>query len=745
MLKHLSLAILFLLSQLPLWAHEISGQVRSGEQPLAGIVVTDGSNFTQTNSDGTFHLDAADQADFVYIFTPSGYSAPYESGTPAFYQSLKQANSSFIFDLEKLPFTNERYALLAMADPQTKTQEQFDRFERESVTDLQATIDRYTAENTNSIGIALGDIAWDELELFNNYKQAMAGLHIPFYPVIGNHDHDLSANDEYSGTEVYRQQFGPTDYGFQLGNQYYLVLDNINLKGPKKYDTDLTDAQINWIANYLKFVPKGSDVIFAMHAPFYMKNKDQLIEHGQQLLDLCKDYHISFLSGHTHLNSTREVVPGIWEHNIGAICGSWWTADECRDGTPIGYQVFEGQEDSFSWYYKSVGKDPSYQLKLYDRGQVVQQPNAVVAKIWNWDPNWKVHWFEDEKPMGEMTQVQAYDPDYLRYLHQQNPSQDVLTSDNKKELESYFFFAAQPSPGCKVIRVVATDDFGRQFSQQIELQAIDVEAHRGGSGLMPENTLESMLNAVKMGANTLELDLHITQDGKVIVVHDAHFNPAFTAKPNGEALSDKEAEKYYFYRMNYDDIRQYDTGTRYYDHYPDQAKLPTHIPLLSELIDTVETYVSAHGMSPMHYNIEIKSDKKLEKKKLIPAFESFSDKAMEVIQSKNIGDRYVIQSFDTRCLNYMHERYPQVRLVYLVESILSLEDNLQKLDFTPDVYSPYHLLVNSRTVNVCHEAGIKVIPWTVDEEKDMQQLLDLGVDGIITNYPNRLLKLTRQY
>jgi glycerophosphoryl diester phosphodiesterase len=744
MLKYFFLSILLLSAQSRLWSREVSGFVQSGDQKLPGVVVTDGTHFTQTNAEGHFRFDVSDQADFVYIFTPSGYSAPFGSGTPQFYQSLK-GSTNFTFALEKLPHAKENYALLAIADPQTKNREQFARFEKESVPDLQACVAGYNEKKINSIGIALGDIAWDELAMFNNYKKAVASLKIPFYPVIGNHDHDLDSIDDYSSAETYRQQFGPNYYGFNLGNQHYIVLDDIVYKGNKNYDEDLTDEQLEWVKNYLKFVPKGAELVFAMHAPFKNIQNDKIIPHGQQLLDICKDYKVSFISGHTHLNSNFEVEPGVIEHNIGAICGTWWTAETCRDGTPNGYQVFEGTPDQLSWYFKSVGKGRHYQLELFDKGSVVNQANAVVAKIWNWDPQWNVEWFEDDKAMGPMKQVSAYDPSYLNYLQKRSKQGNKEVPGYKQSVESFFYFSAFPSIRAKKVKVVATDRFGISYEQELTLRSVDVQAHRGGAGLMPENTIESMLNGLKLGANTLELDLHMTKDGQIIVAHDAHFHAGFTTKPDGSELIEEEVGKLLFYRLTYNEISKYDTGSKPYKRFPEQQKLATRIPLVSDLIDSVENHAAKNGFSQAFYNIEIKSDQELEKKKELPDYKTFADAVMQVLLSKNLGERLLVQCFDTRTLNYLHEKYPKTRLVYLVENLDGFESNMKKLNFVPEVYSPYHKLVTPKFVENCREAGIKIIPWTVDDENDIKQMLDLQVDGIISNYPDRVLKLTRGY
>ncbi len=745
MLKFLFFTVVILGAQCQLWAREVSGLIKSGNEKLSGVVVTDGTHFVQTDAGGSFRFEVSDNADFVYIFTPSGYSAPFGSGSPQFYQSLKEASSSFTFNLENLPFDTENYALLATADPQTKNMKQFARFERESVSDLQACISGYNEKKINTIGIALGDIAWDELELFANFKQAMAGLKIPFYPVIGNHDHDLNFSDDYASAEVYRQQFGPTYYGFNLGKQYYIVLDDIVYKGNKSYDEDLTDEQLEWVRNYLQFIPKGSELVFAMHAPFRNIQANKTIPRGQQLLDLCKDYKLSFISGHTHLNSNSEVAPNVIEHNIGAICGTWWTAETCRDGTPNGYQVFEGTPDQLSWFYKSVGKDRDYQLEVFDKGSVVNQANAVVAKIWNWDTQWKVVWFEDGQARGEMKQFSAYAPDYLAYLQSRNKNSDKNVPGYKQSVKSHFYFAAYPSLKAKTVKVKVTDGFGNSFEQEIELHPVDVEAHRGGAGLMPENTIESMLNGLKLGANTLELDLHVSKDKQVIVAHDAHFNAGFTTKPDGSELTDEVARTLPFYRLTYSEISKYDTGSKLYKKFPEQQKVATHVPLLSALIDSVENYVETHGLSPVYYNIEIKSDKKLERRKEVPDYKTFTDEAMKVLLSKNLGDRLLVQCFDTRTLNYVHEKYPKTRLVYLVENLNGFEGNMGKLNFVPEVYSPYYKLVSQKLMDNCKKAGIKVIPWTVDDEDTIQRMLDRKVDGIISNYPDRVLKLTRGY
>jgi len=726
---------------------QVEGVVQSGNVKLAGVVVTDGVHFARTDQNGKFELELGGNAYFVYIVTPAGYTAPFDSGTPVFYQPVNEQTKSYIFDLLPLKYDARSYTLLAIADAQTMNESHFKRFTSETLPDLKEVAGSFKKEKINVAGISLGDIAWDELNFFPKYKEAMASLDIPFYPVIGNHDHDFHLSDDDESAGIYRQNFGPTYYAFILGKDYYVVLDDIIYKGDKNYDEELTRGQLDWLKGYLNYVPKGSRVLIAMHAPF-MKYFDgnSKMQTGQALLDLCKDYQLSFLTGHTHINSNFEVAPGVIEHNIGAVCGAWWTDHNCKDGTPCGYQVLESKDGSLSWYYKTTGNpDRNFQLKVYDRGTFQTKPNEVVAKIWNWDPEWNVQWYEDGKMMGDMEQFSSYDPDYSRYLQEQRDEGKPEVGDYKKPVKSFFYFSARPDAAAKNVKVVATDRFSKTYEQEIVLHSVDVQAHRGGTGLMPENTIPAMINAVKLGVNTLEMDLNISKDKQVVVCHDPYMNSKIVTRPDGTAIDKTDEREYALYRMTYDSIATFETGLRPYAAFPDQRKIETHIPLVSVLIDSVENYTSEHGLSPVYYNIEIKSSPE-DDYKFSPEYKEFTDLAMDVLNSKQLGDRLIIQSFDVRTLNYMHRKYPDVRLAYLVDGQeTDFAANMARLDFVPEFYSPYFGLVNEELMDEAHRAGTKVVPWTVDQEDVMIRMLNLKVDGLISNYPDRLLMKTRRY
>jgi len=274
-------------------------------------------------------------------------------------------------------------------------------------------------------------------------------------------------------------------------------------------------------------------------------------------------------------------------------------------------------------------------------------------------------------------------------------------------------------------------------------QKLDVEGHRGGMGLMPENTIASMLNGVKTGVRTLELDLNITSDGKVVVSHDQWMSSAIMLKPDGSEITPEEEKSLALYKMTYDSIRRFDAGTKPNVRFPKQARLKTYKPLLSDLIDSVEAYVKKNKLKPVYYNIETKSTPAGDGI-YNPTPDVFVKLMMDVISSKHINKRVIIQSFDVRTLQVLHKTDTKIKLSYLVGKI-NVEDDLKKLGFTPNIYSPYYTFVNADIVKKVHDNKMLILPWTVDEEKDMKALADLGVDGIISNYPDKLVQLFGSY
>jgi hypothetical protein len=171
-------------------ARKVSGTVTSGEEKLSAVIVTDGKNFTQTKPNGKFKFEIEDDAQFVYIITPSGYAGDWSSGVPAFFQTA-EGKSKFAFDLKKLKSDgSSMYNLIAVGDPQPRTDAHFEIFAGKPLDELSQTAQSLEGL---TIGFSLGDMCWDVLPLLDKWKGAITRTGIPFYPVVGNHDHDRDA------------------------------------------------------------------------------------------------------------------------------------------------------------------------------------------------------------------------------------------------------------------------------------------------------------------------------------------------------------------------------------------------------------------------------------------------------------------------------------------------------------------------------------------------------------------------
>jgi glycerophosphoryl diester phosphodiesterase len=267
--------------------------------------------------------------------------------------------------------------------------------------------------------------------------------------------------------------------------------------------------------------------------------------------------------------------------------------------------------------------------------------------------------------------------------------------------------------------------------------AFDKQGHRGCRGLMPENTIPAMLKALEFGVTTLEMDAVITGDKQVILSHEPFFSHEITTQPDGKTISAAEEKNFNIYKMTYFETQQFDVGLKPHPRFLRQQRMPAKKPLLADVIDSVEQYCHSHKLPLPFYNIETKSQPFTDNL-FHPAPEEFLDLIMKVINFKGIAQRTIIQSFDFRTLHVLNKKYPRIKAAALVEDFdkRSLDVHLGELSFIPAIYSPHHSLVTDQLIKTCHTRNIKVIPWTVNDKPTMDQLRKMGVDGIITDYPD---------
>lgn len=290
-----------------------------------------------------------------------------------------------------------------------------------------------------------------------------------------------------------------------------------------------------------------------------------------------------------------------------------------------------------------------------------------------------------------------------------------------------------------------------------EVMAFDIEAHRGGRALFPENTLPSFANALSMGVNTLELDIGVTSDGTIVVSHERGLNPDLARNPDGVYVAPPGTP---FVRLRLEDVKKYDVGqirpgSRYAAQFPDQHAVPgTRIPTLREVFDLVRK----SGDRNVRFNIETKIDPHHPDESPDP--ERFVTLLLDFLKAQKFTDRVMIQSFDWRTLQLVQKLAPAIPTVYLTlqkgagATIFLDKASDWTAGFDPAehgnsvpaaikaaggaIWSPYFGDVDPGLIAESHRLGIAVVVWTVNKPADMARMIDIGVDGIISDHPDLL-------
>lgn len=273
--------------------------------------------------------------------------------------------------------------------------------------------------------------------------------------------------------------------------------------------------------------------------------------------------------------------------------------------------------------------------------------------------------------------------------------------------------------------------------QTMNLDNFDLQGHRGARGLLPENTIPSFLKALEYDVMTLEMDVVISKDKQVIVSHEGWFSSEICTKPNGDSISTEEGKSLLIYNMDYAEIKQYDCGKKGNARFPEQKPMPTHKPTFNEVVKAVQAYEKANNIQPIRYNIEIKSE--LGKDSILqPEPKEFTQLLYDELKRLNVLELCTVQSFDVRPLQVLHALDSTATIALLVydENGGDFDKNIAALGFTPPIYSPYFVLVNEELIKKTRAKGMKVVPWTVNTKEAMKHMIEVGVDGLITDYPN---------
>lgn len=255
---------------------------------------------------------------------------------------------------------------------------------------------------------------------------------------------------------------------------------------------------------------------------------------------------------------------------------------------------------------------------------------------------------------------------------------------------------------------------------------------------MPENTIPAFLKALDIGVTTLEMDVVISRDEKVVVSHEPWFSRTICRLPNGNRIPYYQARSHRIYGMSYDEVACYDVGSLRHPRFPDQELVSAPKPLLREVIRTSDQHARESGRTLPQYNIETKSRRSWDGR-YHPDPHTFARILVTLLEEEGVIDRSIIQSFDERTLKVARRLNGTVRLSLLVtrRQAPRIDANLKRLGFTPDIYSPDQRAVSNTLVERSHASGMHVIPWTVNDAARMHELKEMGCTGLITDYPDR--------
>ena len=357
----------------------VKGIVYAGDEPLRGVAVSDGAEIVFTDAEGRYWLPTDKRSGSVFITIPSGYEVSADGVFPRFWAALEApAKEVERHDFALTKVDNDRHVMLAVTDIHLSNQNSdIEQFCTRFIPDVRAVAESFG--DTPVYSLNMGDSAWDGYWYTNRYslKDFRRTMNIVGYPAqmfcaMGNHDNDgatiHSDSVDWAASAPYRRIIGPRYYSFNIGKVHYVVLDNlIYVNSPKKNSKDgiagkrdyvrrVDSLQLDWLRRDLATVEdKSAPVVVAMHAATYRYNKfNDKVTAGlsdpaySAELKACFDgfEEVHYVSGHIHKNLLARVDDRLIEHNIGAVCGSWWRTGANHfqmlgpDAGPNGYAIF---------------------------------------------------------------------------------------------------------------------------------------------------------------------------------------------------------------------------------------------------------------------------------------------------------------------------------------------------------------------------------------------------------------------
>lgn len=483
------------------------------EKGIPGVAVSNGREVVLTDRKGRYQLPVTGPCE-IFVIKPAGYATrPTATASP----SRTTCTARKDLHPDEIPGyrSHRRAALLGrfsalssgrtggflhpgLRRPQCRDRQDAEYFGREVIQPLMDSTGKF------AFGVMLGDIAFNQLEVFEPVMQRAALLDIPWYPMPGNHDHnqDKDIPHDSLGTETYMDFFGPATYALNYGKVHLIITDDIILPNPTgktQYIGGLTEKQLAFIENDLRFVPKDHLVIFAGHIQLFDTNPNaETFRHAdrQRLFDLLAEYpHTLSLSAHTHYIRTvffdeKDGWKGAEPHlhlNAGATCADWYKGlpdpygqpnAMMRDGSPQGYFTLEIDGNRFTHTYHPSRQADFYQMSLAVADSLhTGSPIALYANFYNGNEHCEVSFRIDQGEWMPMKQTVATDPTFtaLNKLWN-NPSYKLPGRKVSGATKTYHLWQGEipafSTPGVHVAEVRATDLYGRTYTEKLIFEVL---------------------------------------------------------------------------------------------------------------------------------------------------------------------------------------------------------------------------------------------------------------------------------
>lgn len=269
----------------------------------------------------------------------------------------------------------------------------------------------------------------------------------------------------------------------------------------------------------------------------------------------------------------------------------------------------------------------------------------------------------------------------------------------------------------------------------------EVHGHRGCRGLRPENTIPAFLHALALGVDVLELDVVVSQDHQVVVSHEPWLSAKLGRNPQGQSISPAQEKSYNLYQMPYATIRQCTVGEWPHPDFPGQQPVPSYRPLLRDVLRQVALASQQLGRPAVGFSVELKSSPAGDGL-AHPAPAVFVDLVITELTAAQVEAHTTLLSFDPRILQVARQAYPQITTCLLVEDYLPAVPRLfDEVGFVPATIGPDFHLLSAATVQEIRRVypDLRLVPWTVNTPADLHLVQSWQVDGITTDYPDRLL------